>query len=80
LRAEYRSYTDHELLLAYVAVMAELRRREITRSSNCFVADHAEGLIAPQEAAIRQWSRTATSSRWARGTKSRRSALQSEGR
>jgi hypothetical protein len=42
----YTSYTDDELLLAYVAVMAELRRRGITRSSNNPVADYAEGLIA----------------------------------
>jgi hypothetical protein len=42
----YTSYTDDELLLAYVAVMAELRRRGIIRSSNNPVADYAEGLIA----------------------------------
>lgn len=46
MTAEYQSYTDHELLLAYVAMMAELRRRGIIRSSNNPVADHAEGLIA----------------------------------
>lgn len=42
----YESYTDHDLLLAYVAVMDELRTRGITRSSNNPVADYAEGLIA----------------------------------
>lgn len=46
MNARYTSYTDHELLLAYVAVMTELRRRGITRSSNNPVADYAEGLIA----------------------------------
>lgn len=43
---EYSSHTDHQLLLAYVAVMDELRARGITRSSNNPVADYAEGLIA----------------------------------
>ena len=46
MSAEFQTHTDHELLLAYVAVMAELRRRGITRSSNNPVADHAEGVIA----------------------------------
>jgi hypothetical protein len=43
---EYESYSDHDLLLAYVAVMAELRRRGVIRSSNNPVADYAEGLFA----------------------------------